>query len=233
MDNGNRSKRLLIIDDDQFILRSFVTILEREGYKVVGIDSGNRALELIKKERFHLILTDLMMDGVDGLGVLKEAKKLNPEVVVVIITGFDSMESALEAMRCGAYDYLIKPCAEIDLKMTVKRGLEKLRIEKKLLEIERLKAITETAIKTSREINTPLETIIQELDVLSNNGGQIDKKAKEEIKILSKEAKRIKDILEKMSSITEPVISEYLGDIKMVDIEKSLSKKPVKKPSLR
>ena len=233
MDNGNRSKRLLIIDDDQFILRSFVTILEREGYEVVGIDSGNRALELIKKERFHLILTDLMMDGVDGLGVLKEAKKLNPEVVVVIITGFDSMESALEAMRCGAYDYLIKPCAEIDLKMTVKRGLEKLRIEKKLLEIERLKAITETAIKTSREINTPLETIMQELDILSNNGGQIDKKAKEEIKILSKEAKRIKDILEKMSSITEPVISEYLGDIKMVDIEKSLSKKPVKRPSLR
>lgn len=229
MDNKDISNRLLIIDDDQLVLRSFKAILEKEGYVVITANSGKKAIELISNERFNLILTDLMMVDVGGIDVLKEAKKVDPDAVVVIVTGFESMETALEAMRHGAYDYLIKPCDEYDLKITVNRGLEKQAIEKKLLEVEKLAAITETAIKTGHEIKIPLETIFKELDILLKKSETLKKETMEGINILSKEAKRIKKILEKLSQITRPVIIEYIGDIKMVDIDKSLFNEKSKK----
>jgi DNA-binding NtrC family response regulator len=221
MEGKNEILKILIIDDDDLVLKSFKIILEKEGYEVFTSASGVEAAGMIKKERYHLILTDLMMEAVDGLTILKEAKKIDPHVVVIIVTGFESMESALESMRKGAYDYLIKPCADIDLKMTVKRGLEKQSLEKKLLELEKLAAITETAVEASNDINTPLNIIIKDLDVLLERSNQFDSETKEGISTLSKEAQRIKNIMEKLTQLSKPVVGEYLGDIKMIDINKS------------
>ena len=221
MENMSKTLKILIIDDDDLVLKSFKVILEKEGYEISTSTSGVEAVGMMKKEPYHLILTDLMMEGVDGLAILREAKKRDPHVVVIIVTGFESMESALESMRQGAYDYLIKPCAEIDLKMTVKRGLEKQGMERKLLELEKLTAITETAVETSNDINIPLDTIIKDLEILLERSDQFDSETKEGISILSKEAQRIKNIMKKLTQISKPVVGEYLGDVKMIDINKS------------
>jgi DNA-binding response OmpR family regulator len=224
--NGElRKARILLIDDDDLVLESYKAILAKEGYKVVALRSGEEALELLRKEKYDLILADLMMEGIDGLAVLKEARKLNPQVIVVIVTGFESMENAIQAMREGAYDYLPKPCTEIDLKMTVQRGLEKQKMERKLLAMERLSAITDTAFQTSCEINTPIESIIKELKTLLQ-GKPLKKETREGLEVILKEALRIKDVMNQMTQISEPVITEYMNDVKMVDVKKSKSGTP-------
>jgi YesN/AraC family two-component response regulator len=226
MEGKTNPSKLLLIDDDKLVLESFKAILRKEAYQVFGVKSGTEALELLKQKKFDLILVDLMMEDMDGLDILKEVKRIDPHVVVVIVTGFESMESALEAMRFEAYDYLIKPCAEIDLKMTVKRGLEKQRLENRLLGLERLAAITETAIETSREIDNPLRAVIKELKILLDKGDELKGGTKEVVNVIMKEAIRIKDVMEKMTHLTEPVVSEYISDVKMIDVNKSKTKIP-------
>ena len=165
MPNKNGFAKLLVVDDDDLVLQGFKSVLSGEGYEVDEVNSGRAALKLIRRDRFDLVLVDLMMEGIDGLGVLREVKKKSPDTVVVIVTGYESIESILEAMRWGAYDYLIKPCSEIDLKMTIRRGLEKQRIERKLVGAERLAAITKTALATNHKISSPLETIVLETEL--------------------------------------------------------------------
>ena len=125
--------KILIIEDDPLVLRGFETILKQEGYLVTTLSSGETALELINKENFDLILTDLNLEGINGIDILKRVKKISPDIPVIVITGYESMDSAISALRGGAYDYLIKPCQDIDLKTTIKRGLEKRMLEKELL----------------------------------------------------------------------------------------------------
>ena len=222
-----KKAKILLIDDDDLVLESYKAILVKEGYKVVALRSGEEALDLLRKEKYDLILADLMMEGVDGLAILKEARKLNPQVIVVIVTGFESMENAIRAMRDGAYDYLLKPCTEIDLKMTVQRGLDKQRMERKLLAMERLSAITDTAFQTSCEIKTPLESIINELRTLLEYK-PLKKETREGLEVILKEALRIKGVMNQMTQISEPVITEYMNDVKMVDVRRSKSGSPPK-----
>ncbi|HUU49395.1 MAG TPA: response regulator [Nitrospinota bacterium] len=221
MPNKNGFAKLLVVDDDDLVLQGFKSVLSGEGYEVDEVNSGRAALKLIRRDRFDLVLVDLMMEGIDGLGVLREVKKKSPDTVVVIVTGYESIESILEAMRWGAYDYLIKPCSEIDLKMTIRRGLEKQRIERKLVGAERLAAITKTALATNHKISSPLETIVLETELLLRKGDEFDEKGKERLEAILQEAFRIKDIMKKMSHITEPVISEYMDSVKMVDMGRS------------
>jgi two-component system cell cycle response regulator len=127
------ASKILIIEDDPLVLRGFETILKQEGYLVTTLNSGETALEIINKENFDLILTDLNLEGMNGIDILKRVKKISPDIPVIVITGYESMDSAISALRGGAYDYLIKPCQDIDLKTTIKRGLEKRMLEKELL----------------------------------------------------------------------------------------------------
>lgn len=125
--------KVLIIEDDPLVLKGFETILKQDGYDIQTSDNGKKALGLIEKENFDIVLTDLNMDDVSGLDVLNNVKKISPDIPVIVITGYESMDTAITALRGGAYDYLIKPCQEIDLKTTIKRGLEKRMLEKELL----------------------------------------------------------------------------------------------------
>lgn len=221
MNTEKETFKLLVVEDDDLVLQGFVTVLKEEGYEVVGTNNGSDAIDLVEEDGFDLVLVDLMMEGIDGLGVLRGIKKISPETIVIIITGFESMESALEAMRYGAYDYLIKPCPEIDLKMTIKRGLDKSSMERRLVDAERLAAITETALAANREMKDPLSMILAEIESLLKKKGELDKETKKRLEVIMKEASRIRDVIKKMSTITKPIISQYIKDIKMIDIKKS------------
>ena len=125
--------KVLIIEDDPLVLKGFETILKQDGYDIQTSDNGKKALELIEKENFDIVLTDLNMDDISGIDVLKNVKKVSPDIPVIVITGYESMDTAITALRAGAYDYLIKPCQEIDLKTTIKRGLEKRMLESEII----------------------------------------------------------------------------------------------------
>ena len=116
--------RILVVDDERDICRALEFLLSREGYKVVTAYSGQDALKKIEAEEFDLVITDLKMEGITGMEVLERAINLRPALIVVIMTAFGTVESAVEAMKKGARDYIVKPFINEDVKMTVKRLLE-------------------------------------------------------------------------------------------------------------
>jgi len=124
--------KILLVDDDHLILQSISSALEQEGYHVTTADSGEKAIGFIKENHFDLVLTDLVMDTIDGKRVLKEAKKKNPESIVIILTGYGDLISAIEALRLDADDYLLKPCEPEELSFRISSCLEKSELKRKV-----------------------------------------------------------------------------------------------------
>lgn len=137
-----QTTNILIVEDDPLVLRGFETILKQDGYKIFPVNNGQKALDLISQQSFDIVLTDLKMEGINGLDILEEVKKISPDTPVIVITGYESLDSAVCALRGGAYDYLIKPCQDNDLKLTIKRGLEKRKLEKELLGLATTDSLT-------------------------------------------------------------------------------------------
>lgn len=118
------NKAILVVDDDVGILTACAESLMIDGYQVDVAESGEKALEMIPRKKYHLVITDLMMGEVDGLEVLKYTKEFSPFSEVVMLTAHGSVDSAVEAMKLGAYDYLSKPFDPYRLDTAVKRALE-------------------------------------------------------------------------------------------------------------
>ena len=121
--------RVLIVDDEKG-MRDFLSILlKKEGYAVAQSESADRAAEQIGKGEFDLIISDISMPGKSGLEVLKQTKAQNPDTPVILITAYASTESAIEALKLGAYDYIVKPFDVEEMKAVVRNALEKRRLE--------------------------------------------------------------------------------------------------------
>jgi DNA-binding NtrC family response regulator len=125
----NRS-RILIVDDEQIALRNLEHIMKKEGYEVTSTQSGPNALKLLEEQYFDLVLTDLKMEKVDGNQILKRCKELSPDTEVVMITGYASLQSAIQVMKKGAYDYVTKPFKLDEVRKVVKEALEKVMLKK-------------------------------------------------------------------------------------------------------
>ena len=125
--------KILLVDDDPFVLQSIKhTLLHDDGYDVTTAASGEEAVALIGKNIYDLVLTDLVMESVDGMDVLKKAKESSPETIVIILTGFGNLMSAIEALRLQADDFLLKPCEPEELSFRISGCLEKLELQRKL-----------------------------------------------------------------------------------------------------
>jgi two-component system response regulator PilR (NtrC family) len=117
--------KILVVDDDQGMREFLEIMLSREGYQVSTASDAGKALSRCRKETFDLIITDLKMPKMDGIGFLKEVKELSPETMVILITAYASGETAVTAMKEGAYDYIEKDFAIEDLKRIVRNALAK------------------------------------------------------------------------------------------------------------
>lgn len=145
MDEFNQP-RILVVDDEEVTRLSLAEILSLEGYQVISAGSGEEALQKLEEETFDLVLADLVMKEVDGLQVVEAVKKRSPETVVIMLTAYGTLESAIQAMRQGAYDYLIKPCGAQEIVASVESGLAKQQHQKRRKELvarveEMLKAL--------------------------------------------------------------------------------------------
>jgi len=119
-------------------MRDFLSImLKKEGYEVVTAENGGDALKTVQGEIFDLVISDVKMPGLDGIDVLKAVKEVSPETVVIMITAFATTETAVEAMKLGAYDYIIKPFKVDELKLIIKKALEKHSLRKENILLRR------------------------------------------------------------------------------------------------
>lgn len=129
--------KLLVVDDEKDICRALEFLLRGEGYEVTTALSGEEAVEHLKKDSFDVVLTDLRMDKMDGIGVLEEAKRLNPDTPVVLMTAYASVESAVDAMKKGASDYIVKPFINEEIRLTVRRLIEQMELRSENLALRR------------------------------------------------------------------------------------------------
>jgi len=166
--------KILIVDDEERLRLSLAEALELEGYTVATAADALEALEVIKTLPFDLLLTDLVMPSMDGLTFLEKARQLLPEAVFIFMTGYATVESAVRALKGGAYDYLLKPFKLEELFHVVAKGLEVrrlkqenlhlLEINRRLQEIDRIKSDLLSAV--THEFRTPLTVIYGWLDLL-------------------------------------------------------------------
>jgi len=132
------NEKILVVDDDKLVNEFVEETLTRSGYDVTSAMSGEDALELIEIEDFDLILSDVRMPRMDGLELLKRIKKTSPSSLVMMITAYGTVKNAVEAMKIGAYDYVLKPFSPDELELTVKKALKfhDLQIENDMLRTE-------------------------------------------------------------------------------------------------
>jgi signal transduction histidine kinase len=132
--------RILVVDDESNVLLTLKVILQEEGYRVDTASDGLEAVEAIRSNHYDLVLTDLKMPEVDGLELLAELQKSSPTTVTIMMTGYGSVDTAIDAVRLGAYEYLLKPMEVVDLKLAVRRSLER----KRLSEVDTLYQLSST-----------------------------------------------------------------------------------------
>jgi DNA-binding response OmpR family regulator len=117
----------MIVDDEVYIRFLLGEELSQHGYDVSTAASGEEAAAMLEKGTYDLILLDLVMPGMDGLQLMREVRTMAPGTVVILLTAHASLDSAIEALRCGGHDYLVKPCSTKEILSSVKAGLEKRR----------------------------------------------------------------------------------------------------------
>lgn len=120
--------KILIVDDDRNLLSVLKSILTDENNDVAICSDGQMAINLCLAKRFDLVITDLMMPGTNGLEVLREVHKIDSDIIVILITGFGSLETAVQAIREGAYDYITKPFKLDEIKIVVNNAREKVML---------------------------------------------------------------------------------------------------------
>src|SRR5256886_11620844 len=126
--------KVLVVDDEESVVMTIKAILQLDGYNVATTMSGVQARAMVRATEYDLVLTDLRLEDGDGLDVLRAVRESYPETVTIMLTGYASLESAIQALRAGAYDYLVKPSEVEELRATVARGLERRRLGQEVRE---------------------------------------------------------------------------------------------------
>ncbi|MGC8659956.1 MAG: sigma-54-dependent transcriptional regulator [Desulfomonilaceae bacterium] len=144
--------RILIIDDEELALTNLAHILKKQDYEIVTADTGPKGLQAVRSESFDVVLTDLKMEKVDGMRILEECRKKGSSTEVIMITGYATVDSAIEAMKMGAYHYISKPYRIDAVRKIVADALEKIRLREENLqlkqEIRKLQEIGQVKIVT-------------------------------------------------------------------------------------
>ncbi|MFH1415147.1 MAG: response regulator [Elusimicrobiota bacterium] len=172
MDN----KRILIVDDSDDARSGLMMYLGSKGYDVSEAESGEKAIELLANNEYNLVLSDLKMQNIDGIGVLTEVKKLYPKTDVIIMTAYASIETAVDAMRHGGYDYIAKPLNMDELEMLIERCLEKQNLRAEVAGLKEIVNLYEVSkgLTSVMDLEKLLDLIVKlAADTLDAEGGSI------------------------------------------------------------
>ncbi len=143
-----RNHKILLVDDDTLVLETTGVALRNRGYDLRTAQSGADALKLLEEKEFDLVITDLVMDEIDGIDVLKAVKEKCPDTMTIIFTGQGNLSSAIAALRLNAEDYLLKPCETEDMFFRIERCLEKLELKRKISRSEEALRKSEQRFRT-------------------------------------------------------------------------------------
>ncbi|MCA9601778.1 MAG: response regulator, partial [Myxococcales bacterium] len=158
---GEQGPRILVVDDEQAIREVLSDFLSMEGFDVETAADGEKALAILSRKQFDLVLSDLKMPNLGGLELLAAIQKSMPNVVTVIMTGFGTVETAIGALKQGAYDYILKPFKVEEVVITIRRGLEKQRLAAENIRLKEALSLYKVseAIASSLSLDAVLRTV--------------------------------------------------------------------------
>lgn len=180
---------ILIIDDEKGMRDSCCQVLAKDRYRAEAAENGNSGLQKIRQIQPDLVLVDLKMPGISGMELLGKIREIDPNIVSVVITGYATIESAVEAMKRSAYDFLPKPFTPDQLRIVIRRGLEKRRLALESARLQQEKDMMKENFITlvSHQLRSPLVSIQQYFEViLGGFVGEVAGKQKEMVKGASK-----------------------------------------------
>lgn len=187
---------VLVIDDEEAMRDSCTQILVKYGFRVETAPDGQSGLEKAASLKPDLALIDLKMPGISGFDVLDKIKEIDPEIISIVITGYATVESAVEAMKKGAYDFLPKPFTPEELRIIIRRALERRELAREAERLKREKKLLEENFITlvSHQLRSPLVAIQQYLEtILGGYAGEISPEIKE---MMLRTRERIKGLLQ-------------------------------------
>ena len=234
--------KVLVVDDEQSVATTIKAILQLDGNEVTAVTTGKEALEQIRGHEFDVVLTDLRLDDLDGIEILRETQKLWPDTVSIMLTGYASLESAVTALRSGAYDYLIKPSDVDELRATIGRALERRRLRQRLVELEQLdKLKTQFLSMASHELRTPLTAVSGFMQIarrrMSRMAGASDvpdpwreeaHKSDETLEMANRQAKKLARLIDELldvSRLQQGRVEMRLAEIELADVVREVGER--------
>ncbi|MBD3226157.1 MAG: response regulator [Caldithrix sp.] len=207
-----RKYRLLIIEDEPDVRQSYEDMLAALGYEVYSAANGQEGLEQVYNQSFDLVITDLNMPVMDGIETLRRIKKYNSEIEVIVITGFATIENAINAMKRGAFDYITKPVSIEHVKIVINKSISKIRAReenKKLLNKNKeLRALNDLKDKfisiTNHELRTPFAVLRGYFDLLEMEfAGSSEHEVNEYLKIIKTTLTETEEMFTSLSDLNQ------------------------------
>ncbi len=224
MDNTAGADPIIIIDDDQTMRRACEAALSRVGYTVETYPDGESGLKRVAEIRPGVVVTDLKMPGIGGIEVIHRVREIDPDIVVVVITGFATVNTAVEAMKSGAYDFIPKPFVADELRAIIHRAAERWRLsqEAKRLRAEKAAQARKFITFVSHQLQSPLGAVQQYLDVLTHQAAET----------LAPQPREWIDRSRKKITEMRQIISDWLAFSRIDSGQLAAESKPVALPAL-
>jgi FixJ family two-component response regulator len=221
------SARVLIVDDDEDVRTFLGRTLRRRGYTVEEARDGAEGLASARQSCPDLVITDMAMPRLDGLGLLKALKQAAPDLPVIVLTGHGSLENVLQSMREGAlFDYLMKPLPDLALlEVAVLRALEVGRLRARAREADQVTAMRELALTAADRILNPLNVMTLALEGLRRKEPTSDAVARAATKI-EQALQRIAAVIHQMSKISRYAPEDLTQNLRLIDLDSAVSPQP-------
>ena len=224
--------KILVVEDEEIIRLMFQQTFESWGFQVDVAENGKDALDRCHRENYHIVVTDLNMPMMDGLELLKRIKIKWPNIEVIVITGYATIESAIDAMKHGAYDFILKPVNFDHVQFTMNKCYSKIRFEAENQELRQansqLTELNEMKDKflyiTNHEIRTPLTIIKGYIDVLKNLIQNPNKEITETLEILDDTTEELNNLVDRMHLLEALEHGKMIPKIEQVDLRIVLAK---------
>lgn len=224
--------KILVVEDEEIIRLMFQQSFRSWDFKVDVAENGKEALEKCQQDFYHIVVTDLNMPVMDGMELLKRIKSKWPHQEVIVITGYATIESAIEAMKLGAYDFILKPVNFDHVQFTMNKCFTKIRAESENEELRKtnlqLQELNEMKDKflyiTNHEIRTPLTIIKGYIDVLNNLITKPSEEVSETLEILDNTTNELNDLVDRMHLLESFEDGHILIQNESIDLKKLLAK---------
>jgi DNA-binding response OmpR family regulator len=206
---------VLVVEDDATLRQQTAQLIALWGYQVRTATDVAAAIAELKRAPVDIILTDLMLPDQPGYDLMRWSQEHPPAPPLLVMTAYASLESAIEALKQGAYDYLLKPILPAELSAALSRAAVAVALQRSRERAEHLRHIAEVALTLAHEINNPLAVIMGELELQREAVGP---DVRHDLEICLESARRIADVIRKIMALRDVVYQDYHG-MRLLDLE--------------